>query len=452
MKSHTSDSTVTTNQNGHNSTVSVTTSNKISLEDTIKDHSPKNLKGKTIGKITIKETKKEFKDVCAECILYPYLIYSKESTIDCCSSSKKCGNRHVDVRFDGFLGICGEHLKTGKCKNKYCKRAHVLEVDSIDYTRISTNKSTHISTNSSTRISTNSSANSSIRISTTIFICFDITSATDFPKLPIKQNTKKRYSNNVSSNNVWNEPQQILKIIKMCNMLPVTKEKHVINKENHVINKENHVINKENHVINKEKPAINEEKPATIKVKILITNEQPLIVKVKLSINEIQSAINTNLKLSINNMHPSIIIDDDGYILVQRHRKTPSPVSVISPIPLSSPAPVISPVSVTSFSPIELPSKSTSSPLMFEPNMLQKLRNDFNKSPIFVKVKPNISKKVLKKENAQKNKEEVLKSKENILNKNSKDDSDSDSDYESDSNSDYDSDEDYNSKFWSKKK
>ena len=153
-------------------------------------------------------------------------------------------------------------------------------------------------------------------------------------------------------------------------------------------------------------------------------------------------------------MHPSIIIDDDGYILVQRHRKTPSPVSVISPIPLSSPAPVISPVSVTSFSPIELPSKSTSSPLMFEPNILQKLRNDFNKSPIFVKVKPNISKKVLKKENAQKNKEEVLKSKENILNKNSKDDSDSDSDsdYESDSNSDYDSDEDYNSKFWSKKK
>jgi hypothetical protein len=132
---------------------------------------------------------------------------------------------------------------------------------------------------------------------------------------------------------------------------------------------------------------------------------------------------------------------------VQRNRKTStSPVSVMYP------------ESETSFSPISLTSKSKSSPLMFEPNMLQKLRNDFNKSPTFEKVKPNISKKVLKKENAQKNKEEVLKSKENILNKNSKDDSenesesDSNSDYDSDSNSDYDSDEDYNSKFWSKKK
>ena len=415
MKSHTSDSTVTTNRNGHNSTVSVTNSNKISLEDTIKDHSPKNLKGKTICKITIKETKKEFKDVCAECILYPYLIYSKESTTDCCSSPKKCGNRHVDVRFDGFLGICGEHLKTGKCKNKYCKRAHVLEVDSIDYTRISTK-----STNKSTNSFTNSSTNSSICISTTIVICFDVTSAKDFPKLPFKQNTKKRCSNNMASNNVWNKPLQILQIIK------ITKEKPTITKEKPVINEE--------------KLVINEEKPAIIKVKILITNEQPLIVKVQLSINEIQSAINTNLKLS-----SSIIIDDEGYILVQRNRKTStSPISVMYP------------ESETSFSPISLTSKS--SPLMFEPNMLQKLRNDFNKSPTFEKVKPNISKKVLKKENAQKNKEEVLKSKENILNKNSKDDSenesdsDSDSDYDSDSNSDYDSDEDYNSKFWSKKK
>jgi hypothetical protein len=417
MKSHTSDSTVTTNRNGHNSTVLVTNSNKISLEDTIKDHSPKNLKGKTICKITIKETKKEFKDVCAECILYPYLIYSKESTTDCCSSPKKCGNRHVDVRFDGFLGICGEHLKTGKCKNKYCKRAHVLEVDSINYTRISS-KSTNNSTNSFT--------NSSICISTTILICFDVTSVKDFPKLPFKQNTKKRCSNNMASNNVWNKPLQILQIIK------ITKEKAVINEEQSVINEEKPVINKE-------KLVINEEKPAIIKVKILITNEQPLIVKVQLSINEIQSAINTNLKLS------SIIIDDEGYILVQRNRKTStSPVSVMYP------------ESETSFSPISLTSKSKSSPLMFEPNMLQKLRNDFNKSPTFEKVKPNISKKVLKKENAQKNKEEVLKSKENILNKNSKDDSenesDSNSDYDSDSNSDYDSDEDYNSKFWSKKK
>jgi hypothetical protein len=436
MKSHTSDSTVTTNQNGHNSTVSVTTSNKISLEDTIKDHSPKNLKGKTISKITIKETKKEFKDVCAECILYPYLIYSKESTIDCCSSSKKCGNRHVDVRFDGFLGICGEHLKTGKCKNKYCKRAHVLEVDSIDYTRISTK-----STNNSTNSFTNSFTNSSICISTTILICFDVTSVKDFPKLPFKQNTKKRCSNNMASNNVWNKPLQILQIIKITKEKPtINKENLVINKENLVINKENLSINKEKPAINEEKPAINEEKPAIIKVKLLITNEQPLIIKVQLSINEIQSAINTNLKLS------SIIIDNDGYTLVQRNRKTSSPVSVMSP------------ELVTSFSPISLTSKSKSSPLMFEPNILEKLRNDFNKSPTFVKVKPNISKKVLKKENAQKNKEVVLKSKENILNKNSKDDSenksesDSDSDYDSDSNSDYDSDEDYNSKFWSKKK
>jgi hypothetical protein len=157
---------------------------------------------------------------------------------------------------------------------------------------------------------------------------------------------------------------------------------------------------------------------------------------VQLSINEIQSAINTNLKLL-----SSIIIDNDGYTLVQRNRKTSSPVSVLSP------------ELVTSFSPISLTSKSKSSPLMFEPNMLQKLRNDFNKSPTFEKVKPNISKKVLKKENAQKNKEKVLKSKENILNKNSKDDSenDSNSDSDSDSNYDYDSDEDYNSKFWSKK-
>jgi hypothetical protein len=436
MKSHTSDSTVTTNQNGHNFTVSVTTSNKISLEDTIKDHSPKNLKGKTISKITIKETKKEFKDVCAECILYPYLIYSKESTIDCCSSSKKCGNRHVDVRFDGFLGICGEHLKTGKCKNKYCKRAHVLEVDSIDYTRISTK-----STNNSTNSFTNSFTNSSICISTTILICFDVTSVKDFPKLPFKQNTKKRCSNNMASNNVWNKPLQILQIIKITKEKPtINKENLVINKENLVINKENLSINKEKPAINEEKPAINEEKPAIIKVKLLITNEQPLIIKVQLSINEIQSAINTNLKLS------SIIIDNDGYTLVQRNRKTSSPVSVMSP------------ELVTSFSPISLTSKSKSSPLMFEPNILEKLRNDFNKSPTFVKVKPNISKKVLKKENAQKNKEVVLKSKENILNKNSKDDSenksdsDSNSDYDSDSNSDYDSDEDYNSKFWSKKK
>jgi hypothetical protein len=116
----------------------------------------------------------------------------------------------------------------------------------------------------------------------------------------------------------------------------------------------------------------------------------------------------------------------------------------------------MSPELVTSFSPISLTSKSKSSPLMFEPNMLQKLRNDFNKSPTFVKVKPNISKKVLKKENAQKNKEEVLKSKENILNKTSKDNSEyesvSESELESDSDYDYDSDEDYNSKFWSKKK
>ena len=52
----------TTTRNAHNSTVSVTPSNKISLEDTIKEHSPKNLKGKTIDKITIKETKKEFYD------------------------------------------------------------------------------------------------------------------------------------------------------------------------------------------------------------------------------------------------------------------------------------------------------------------------------------------------------------------------------------------------------
>jgi hypothetical protein len=413
MKSHTCDSTVTTNRNGHNSTVSVTTSNKISLEDTIKDHSPKNLKGKTISKITIKETKKEFKDVCAECILYPYLIYSKESTTDCCSSPKKCGNRHVDVRFDGFLGICGEHLKTGKCKNKYCKRAHVLEVDSIDYTCISTK-----STNNSTNSFTNSFTNSSICISTTILICFDVTSVKDFPKLPFKQNTKKRCSNNMASNNVWNKPLQILQIIK------ITKEKPTINKENLVINKEKPVINEE-------KPAINEEKPAIIKVKLLITNEQPLIIKVQLSIN-------TNLKLLINNRQPSIIIDNDGYTLVQRNRKTSSPVSVMSP------------ELVTSFSPISLTSKSKSSPLIFEPNILEKLRNDFNKSPTFVKVKPNISKKVLKKENAQKNKEEVLKSKENILNKNSKDDSEND--YDSDSDSDYDSDEDYNSKFWSKKK
>jgi hypothetical protein len=446
MKSHTCDSTVTTNHNGNNSAVLVTTSNKISLEDTIKDHSPKNLKGKTISKITIKETKKEFKDVCAECILYPYLIYSKESTTDCCSSPKKCGNRHVDVRFDGFLGICGEHLKTGKCKNKYCKRAHVLEVDSIDYTRISTK-----STNNSTNSFTNSFTNSSICISTTILICFDVTSVKDFPKLPFKQNTKKRCSNNMASNNVWNKPLQILQIIK------ITKEKPTINKENLVINKENLSINKkkpaineekpaineEKPAINEEKPAINEEKPAIIKVKLLITNEQPLIIKVQLSIN-------TNLKLL-----SSIIIDNDGYTLVQRNRKTStSPVSVMSP------------ELVTSFSPISLTSKSKSSPLIFEPNMLQKLRNDFNKSPTIVKVKPNISKKVLKKENAQKNKEEVLKSKENILNKNSKDDSenksesdsnsdydsDSNSDYDSDSDSDYDSDEDYNSKFWSKKK
>jgi hypothetical protein len=420
MKSHTSDSTVTTNRNGHNSTVSVTTSNKISLEDTIKDHSPKNLKGKTISKITIKETKKEFKDVCAECILYPYLIYSKESTTDCCSSPKKCGNRHVDVRFDGFLGICGEHLKTGKCKNKYCKRAHVLEVDSIDYTCISTK-------------STNSSTNSSICISTTILICFDITSSKDFPELPFKQNTKNQYLN-MSSNNVWNKPLQILQIIQIIKEKPIiNKENLAINKEKPVITKQKLAINKENLSINEEKPVINEEKPPIIKVKLVITNEQPLIIKVQLSINEI-SAINTNLKLL-----SSIIIDNDGYTLVQRNRKTSSPVSVLSP------------ELVTSFSPISLTSKSKSSPLMFEPNMLQKLRNDFNKSPTFEKVKPNISKKVLKKENAQKNKEKVLKSKENILNKNSKDDSENDSNSDSDSNYDYDSDEDYNSKFWSKK-
>ena len=60
MKSHTCDSTVTTNHNGNNSAVLVTNSNNISLEDTIKEHSPNNLKGKTICKITIKETKKEF--------------------------------------------------------------------------------------------------------------------------------------------------------------------------------------------------------------------------------------------------------------------------------------------------------------------------------------------------------------------------------------------------------
>ena len=429
MKSHTCDSTVTTNHNGNNSAVLVTNSNNISLEDTIKEHSPNNLKGKTICKITIKETKKEFKDVCAECILYPYLIYSKESTTDCCSSPKKCGNRHVDVRFDGFLGICGEHLKTGKCKNKYCKRAHVLEVDSIDYTRISTK-------------STNSSTNSSICISTTILICFDITSSKDFPELPFKENTKNQYSN-ISSNNVWNKPLQILQIIKITKDKPVinkenlaiNKEKSVINEEKPVITKQKLAINKENLSINEEKPVINEEKPPIIKVKLVITNEQPLIIKVQLSINEIQSAINTNLKLL-----SSIIIDNDGYTLVQRNRKTSSPVSVISP------------ELVTSFSPISLTSKSKSSPLMFEPNMLQKLRNDFNKSPTFEKVKPNISKKVLKKENAQKNKEKVLKSKENILNKNSKDDSENDSDSDSDSNYDYDSDEDYNSKFWSKKK
>jgi hypothetical protein len=419
MKSYTRDSTVTTNHNGNDSAVLVTNSNNISLEDTIKEHSPKNLKGKTISKITIKETKKEFKDVCAECILYPYLIYSKESTTDCCSSPKKCGNRHVDVRFDGFLGICGEHLKTGKCKNKYCKRAHVLEVESIDYKRISTK-------------STNSSNNSSICISTTILICFDITSSKDFPELSFKQNTKNQYSN-ISSNNVWNKPLQILQIIK------ITKEKPTINKENIAINKEKPVITKQKLAINKENLSINEEKPAIIKVKLLITNEQPLIIKVQLSINEIP-AINTNLKLS-----SSIIIDNDGYTLVQRNRKTStSPVSVMSP------------ELVTSFSPISLTSKSKSSPLMFEPNMLQKLRNDFNKSPTFVKVKPNISKKVLKKENAQKNKEEVLKSKENILNKTSKDNSEyesvSESELESDSDYDYDSDEDYNSKFWSKKK
>jgi len=436
MKSHTCDSTVTTNHNGNNSAVLVTNSNNISLEDTIKEHSPNNLKGKTICKITIKETKKEFKDVCAECILYPYLIYSKESTTDCCSSPKKCGNRHVDVRFDGFLGICGEHLKTGKCKNKYCKRAHVLEVDSIDYTRISTK-----STNNSTNSFTNSFTNSSICISTTILICFDVTSVKDFPKLPFKQNTKKRCSNNMASNNVWNKPLQILQIIKITKEKPtINKENLVINKENLSINKEKPAINEEKPAINEEKPAINEEKPAIIKVKLLITNEQPLIIKVQLSIN-------TNLKLLINNIKPSIIIDNDGYTLVQRNRKTStSPVSVMSP------------ELVTSFSPISLTSKSKSSPLIFEPNILEKLRNDFNKSPTIVKVKPNISKKVLKKENAQKNKEEVLKSKENILNKNSKDDSendsdsDSNSDYDSDSNSDYDSDEDYNSKFWSKKK
>ena len=425
MKSTTSDSTVNTNKNGYKSTSTVT-SNIISLENIIQEKLPEKLKGKITPIITIKETKKTFKNVCAGCIWWPFGVFSKLPTTNCCSSPKICSNCHIDVRYDGLLGLCGEQLKTGKCTNKYCKRAHVLEVDGVNYTRIFTNKSNNNSSISNTR-------------STTIIIKinFDITSAKDFPELPFKQNTKNKCLNNI---NIWNEP---LQIIKVWNVIKVSVNKNqVIANKNQVVANENQIVANENQIVANETSVIT-------KVKLLITNEPPFNIKVKLSIISDQS--NTNLNVSIKNVQQ--VIDNDGFILVQRKIKNPtSPKSVMSPI-LSS-------------------RKSTSSPIIFEPNMLEKLRNEFNKSPTFEKVKHNISKKVLKKEKdiikkeikekeikekeEKEIKEKILDNSSSIIVKSSMLQNDlnkyeDDSDELEDSDYDYDSDEDYNSKFWPKK-
>ena len=401
MKSHTSDSsTVPINRNARNSTVP-TTSNIISLEHVIKETLPEKLKGTIIKTITVKETNKEYVKVCACSIWWSLAAYLKLPTTNCCSSSKICGNCHIDPRFDGYQGFCGEQLKTGKCKNKYCKRVHIKEIDAINYTNI-------ITKNTTTTTTTSSAKSSSIVIN----FRFDLLSTKEFPKLSIKEYTKKQ-----SLNTVWNESLQILKIIKV-----LIQENPVITK------KEQPVITKEEHpVITKE------ENPVITKVKLMITNEQPFSVKVKLSFNNINSLI---------------IIDDDGFILVQRNRKfktsrPTSPVSIISNL--------------------------KQEPLVFEPNILQKMRNNFNKFPTSEKSKSYISKKEilqkikkekeLKKEVLKNKKEEELKKEEQLkkeeelkkeeLKTKLSEDSD---EYDEDSDDLYDSDDsDYDTKFWSRK-
>ena len=408
MKSHTSgSSTVSINRNTCNSTVQIT-SNKISLENIICEKLPEKLKGKIIETLTVKETNKKYNNVCAGSIWWSYGAYLKLPTTNCCSSSKICGNCHIDPRFDGYQGFCGEQMKTGKCKNKYCKRVHILEIEAINYTSI-------IAKNTTTSSATASSATASTSASATIInFRFDFLSTKEFPKLSIKEYTKKQ-----SLNNVWDESFQILKIIKVL----IQKKPVIIKKENPVIIKEENpvIIKEENPVIIKEEnPVITEEKnPVITKVKLIITNEQPFSVKVKLSFNNINSLI---------------IIDDDGFILVQRNRKfktsrPTSPVSIISNL------------------------KPT--PLDFQPNILQKMRNDFNKSPTSEKIKSNISKKVLKNKNKKEKelknkKEEELKiKKEEELQTKIFDNSD---EYDEESDDLYDSDDsDYDTKFWSKK-
>ena len=388
MKSHTSDSsTVPINRNARNSTVPIT-SNKISLENIICEKVPE--KSKIIETITVKETNKKYNNVCAGSIWWSYGAYLKLPTTNCCSSSKICGNCHIDPRFDGYQGFCGEQIKTGKCKNKNCKRVHIKEIDAINYTNIITKNTT------TTTTTTASSAKSS---SIVINFRFDLLSTKEFPKLSIKEYTKKQ-----SLNNVWDESLQILKIIKV-----LIQKKPVITKE------ENPVITKEEHpVITKE------ENPVITKVKLIITNEQPFSVKVK---------------LSFNNYNSLIIIDDDGFILVQRNRKfkTSRPTS---------------PVSITS--------NLKQEPLVFEPNILQKMRNNFNKFPTSEKSKSYISKKEIlqkiKKEKELK-KEELKKKKEELKKEELKTKLSEDSDeYDEDSDDLYDSDDsDYDTKFWSKK-
>ena len=424
MKSHTSgSSTVSINRNTCNSTVQIT-SNKISLENIICEKLPEKLKGKIIETLTVKETNKKYNNVCAGSIWWSYGAYLKLPTTNCCSSSKICGNCHIDPRFDGYQGFCGEQMKTGKCKNKYCKRVHILEIEAINYTSI-------IAKNTTTSSATASSATASTSASATIInFRFDFLSTKEFPKLSIKEYTKKQ-----SLNNVWDESFQILKIIKVL----IQKKPVIIKKENPVIIKEENpvIIKEENPVIIKEEnPVITEEKnPVITKVKLIITNEQPFSVKVKLSFNNINSLI---------------IIDDDGFILVQRNRKfktsrPTSPVSIISNL------------------------KPT--PLDFQPNILQKMRNDFNKSPTSEKIKSNISKKVLKNKNKKEKelknkkeeelkikKEEELKIKKEEELKIKKEEElqtkifDNSDEYDEESDDLYDSDDsDYDTKFWSKK-
>ena len=404
MKSTSDSSTVPINRNARNSTVPIT-SNIISLENVIQEKLPEKLKGKIIKTLTVKETNKEYVKVCAGSIWWSLGAYLKLPTTNCCSSSKICGNCHIDPRFDGYQGFCGEQIKTGKCNNKNCKRVHIKEIDAINYTNI-------ITKNTTTTTTTSSAKSSSIVIN----FRFDLLSTKEFPKLSIKEYTKKQ-----SLNNVWDESLQILKIIKVL----IQKNPVIVKKENPVITKEeNPVITKvENPVITKEEnPVITkEENPVITKVKLMITNEQPFLVKVKLSFNNINSLI---------------IIDDDGFILVQRNRKfkTSRPTS---------------PVSITS--------NLKQEPLVFEPNILQKMRNNFNKFPTSEKSKSYISKKEilqkikkekeLKKEVLKKKKEEELK-KEELKTKIS-DDSD---EYDEDSDDLYDSDDsDYDTKFWSRK-